>query len=124
MSIDDITKRRDDDEALLTEIIATKTADEWEDIFNAGGVPAARVRGLAEALTSDQTAARQSTLTFADRDDPSKEYRAVTAAFGTDKDGPSFRSPPARLGEHNAEILAELGYSEDDINGFAEKGVI
>ena len=105
-------------------MIATKTADEWEDIFNAGGVLFNRVRGLAEALTSDQTAARQSTLSFADRDDPSKEYRAVTAAFGTDKDGPSFRSPPARLGEHNAEILAELGYSDDDINGFAEKGVI
>ena len=124
MSIDDITKRRDEDETILTNMIATKTADEWEEIFNAGGVPAARVRDLAEALGSDQTAARRSTLSFADRDDPSKEYRAVTAAFGTDVDGPSFRSPPARLGEHNAEILAELGYSDDDINGFAEKGVI
>ena len=124
MSIDDITKRRDEDEALLTEIIATKTADEWEAILNEGGVPAARIRDLGEALTSDQTKARKSTLTFPAPNAPDQDFRAVTAAFGADDDGPSYRSPPARLGQHNAEILAELGYSDEDIKAFATKGVI
>ena len=124
MTITEITHRRQDDEKILTAILATKTADEWEHLLNEGGVPCARVRNLDEALNSDQTACRQSTLTFPDWNDPSKEYRAVTAAFGADRDGPSYRSPPARLGQHNAEILHELGYSEDEIKSLAEKGVL
>ena len=124
MTIDDITKRKSEDEPILIDIIATKTADEWEAILNEGGVPCARVRDLDEAIKSEQSAARNSTLTFPDWRDPTNEFRAVTAAFGADQDGPGFRSAPAQLGQHNGEILSELGYSEEEIKGFADKGAI
>ena len=59
LRIPDMRKRIEKDEAALIDIIATRTADEWEDLLNAAGVPAARVRTLDEALESPQIKARQ-----------------------------------------------------------------
>jgi crotonobetainyl-CoA:carnitine CoA-transferase CaiB-like acyl-CoA transferase len=54
-------EREDDREreaALLTDILRTRTADEWENFFQARHVPAARVRTLAEAVRDPQFATR------------------------------------------------------------------
>ena len=39
------------------------------------------------------------------------------------RDRVAYRSPPPRLGEHSAEILAEAGYSDAEINRLAATGV-
>src|SRR6201991_3009446 len=44
--------------AVLTEIMRTRTADEWETFLQANHVPAARVRTMAEALADPQMASR------------------------------------------------------------------
>src|ERR1700761_7841102 len=49
---------RDREAALLTDILKTRTADEWENFFQARHVPAARVRTLAEAVRDPQFASR------------------------------------------------------------------
>ncbi len=36
----------------------------------------------------------------------------------------AVRSPGPDLGQHNAEIFAEIGLTEDDLGALAEKGVI
>ena len=37
---------------------------------------------------------------------------------------PTYRLPPADLGEHNEEVLLELGYSPADIDEMVEQGVL
>jgi crotonobetainyl-CoA:carnitine CoA-transferase CaiB-like acyl-CoA transferase len=32
--------------------------------------------------------------------------------------------PPPKIGEHNAEILGEAGYTTTEITAFAEEGVV
>src|ERR1700719_3022444 len=44
--------------AVLTEIMLTRTADEWEEFLQARHVPAARVRTMGEALSAPQLANR------------------------------------------------------------------
>jgi len=44
--------------AVLSEIMRTRTADEWEELLQARHVPAARVRSMGEALADPQLASR------------------------------------------------------------------
>lgn len=38
---------------------------------------------------------------------------------------PAIRTPPPMLGEHTDEVLGELlGYSDEEIRGFREQGVV
>jgi crotonobetainyl-CoA:carnitine CoA-transferase CaiB-like acyl-CoA transferase len=36
----------------------------------------------------------------------------------------SYRRPPPTLGEHNAAILGELGFTPEEISMFAKQGII
>ena len=96
--------------AVLTEIMLTRTADEWEEFLQARHVPAARVRTMGEALADPQLAGARH------RPSPRRRRRHRRAAS-------ACRSPPSRspmaarasrrrrptLGQHNEEILRELG---------------
>jgi crotonobetainyl-CoA:carnitine CoA-transferase CaiB-like acyl-CoA transferase len=53
------------------------------------------------------------------------------AACGTNRiwpsstgERPAYRSPPPALGAHSAEILAEAGYSEQEVSAMAAEGII
>jgi crotonobetainyl-CoA:carnitine CoA-transferase CaiB-like acyl-CoA transferase len=118
------SKHRDEEAAVLREVFATRTADEWEAFLQARHVPAARVRTVAEALHDPQTATR---ATHHRHDSVPGIEGPVTvpiAAFKFAKDGPRVDTPPAQLGAHNGEILGELGYGEADIARLRESGVI
>src|SRR6201982_2950547 len=62
----DMVKRTNDERdadhdreiAVLSEIMRTRTADEWEEFLQARHVPAARVRSMGEALADPQLATR------------------------------------------------------------------
>jgi crotonobetainyl-CoA:carnitine CoA-transferase CaiB-like acyl-CoA transferase len=47
-----------------------------------------------------------------------------TGAIETVDTGPEPDRQPARQGEHNDEVLRELGYSEDEITEFTARGVL
>ena len=110
---------RERDEALLIDIIKTRTAEEWERFFIDAGVPAARVRTLDEALTSEQVASRGVVGEIGD-----KNFRPSVAAFTCSDDGPALRSPPPTHGQHTDEILSSLGYDAKKIDGLRHHGVI
>lgn len=124
LRIPDMRKRIEKDEATLIDIIATRTADEWENLLNAAGVPAARVRTLDEALESPQIKARQVCGEFSNPEISDHVFRPAVAGFGCDIDGPVLETAPARLGQHNAEVLRDLGYGDAEISRFSDEGVI
>jgi crotonobetainyl-CoA:carnitine CoA-transferase CaiB-like acyl-CoA transferase len=49
---------------------------------------------------------------------------ALPVEFGTDRQRPGIRRQPPRMGEHNAEVLGEAGFTATEIAGLAEAGVI
>jgi crotonobetainyl-CoA:carnitine CoA-transferase CaiB-like acyl-CoA transferase len=49
---------------------------------------------------------------------------ALPVEFGTDRQRPGIRRQPPRMGEHNAEVLGEAGFTVAEIAGLAEAGVI
>jgi crotonobetainyl-CoA:carnitine CoA-transferase CaiB-like acyl-CoA transferase len=49
---------------------------------------------------------------------------ALPVEFGTDRQRPGIRRQPPRMGEHNAEVLGEAGFSTAEIAGLEATGVI
>ena len=49
---------------------------------------------------------------------------ALPVEFGADRRRPGIRRQPPRMGEHNAEVLGEAGFTPAEIAAFAEMGVI
>ena len=49
---------------------------------------------------------------------------ALPVEFGTDRRRPGIRRQPPRMGEHNEEVLGEAGFTDAEIVGLAEAGVI
>jgi len=49
---------------------------------------------------------------------------ALPVEFGTDRDRPGVTRQPPRIGEHNAEILSQAGFSEAEIADLNAQGII
>ena len=95
--------------ALLTEIMATRSAAEWEEFLQARHVPAARVRAMGEALADPQLLSRGVIHRHSASATIGGELAVPVAAFTFAHGGPRIDTPPPRLGQHNDEIFTELG---------------
>jgi crotonobetainyl-CoA:carnitine CoA-transferase CaiB-like acyl-CoA transferase len=98
--------------AVLEAIMKTRTAAEWEEFLQARHVPAARVRSMGEAIADPQIATRGVIHRHAGGNGVEGPFGVPLSAFTFAHDGPRIDTPPPALGQHNAEILAELGLAE------------
>lgn len=111
-------------------IFASRTRDEWVSFFRDRDVCLSPVLSLGEAFEHPNAQARGMVVEvespFGGRDrQPGRPLKFLSR----DRDGDGHRrtAPPARsprLGEHDEEILTELGYGREQIAGFREQGVI
>jgi crotonobetainyl-CoA:carnitine CoA-transferase CaiB-like acyl-CoA transferase len=108
---------------VLTEIMMTRTAGEWEELLAGASVPAARVRTLEEASHLPQLKARGFMSELKLKHAPS-EVRVPVAAFSYRDGGPRLTSPPPAFGEHTDEILASLSYDKAEIELLRKKNVV
>jgi crotonobetainyl-CoA:carnitine CoA-transferase CaiB-like acyl-CoA transferase len=99
---------REREAAVLADILATRTADEWEEFLQARHVPAARVRTLGEALADPQLASRGVVHRHDGAPGVDGGFSVPLAAFKFAHGGPRIDAPPPQLGQHNEEIFAEL----------------
>jgi crotonobetainyl-CoA:carnitine CoA-transferase CaiB-like acyl-CoA transferase len=94
-------------EALVAElqaVFATRPAADWIAALSAVAVPCAPIRSVDEVFASREGAAMVTAV-----DDPVRGVlRLVAEPIRFDGERPPARRPPPRLGEHTAEVLAEL----------------
>ena len=94
----------------LEKIFATRTAAEWIDILLAAGIPAGPILNYAEALASDHAKAREAVMEF---EHPVEgKVKSIGFPVKLSETKQSVRRHPPLLGEHNDEILTELGIDE------------
>lgn len=110
--------------AILRDIMKTRPAQDWEDMINEAGVPAARVRRVDEALREPQVASRGVLRENESMPGDGARLKTPAAAFGFLHDGPKLHSPAPRLGEHTTSILQEIGYDADRIAALNREGVV
>jgi len=121
-SYDERQARYDVKEAMISAKLKQKPAQEWEDYLQSKHVPAARVRGLAEALQDPQLGYRAVLHRHEHAPGVGKPLTVPLAAFKFAHDGPAIDRPPPRVGEHTDEVLASVGYSAAEIAALRNSG--
>lgn len=115
---------RDELTAELEKALAERTAREWEPLLAAAGVPAAQVLTVPEALAQEQITARDFIHTLPFPNHPDQPLRVLGSPIHVQGVAPGPQVPPPLLGEHTQALLAELGYSADDIAALREEGAV
>jgi crotonobetainyl-CoA:carnitine CoA-transferase CaiB-like acyl-CoA transferase len=79
---------------------------------------------MGEALADPQIASRAVLHRHEGAPGVKGPFTVPVAAFKFAHDGPKVDRPPPMFGQHNAEVLGELGYTEAEIAGFRAAKVI
>ena len=104
------------------DVLATNTSAYWLERLDAEGVPCAPVLSREEVITHPQIVAND---LIHESDPPiAGRIRQPRPAALFDKTPSNIQRPAPGLGEHNTELLTELGYSPEQIQGLSDEGVI
>lgn len=120
----DRKRHRQELTAELESALGARSAREWEDLLAAVSVPAGRILNVEEALNQEQVRVRG---LVHDVEVPVAGGTVVQVlGSGVHVDGATLAPtmPPPTLGQHTDAILAELGYSSDEIQELHAKSAI
>ena len=104
--------------------LAGKSAKQWESELTSLGVPVGIVMSVPDILENEHTNHRGLLADFDDVAGIDRDISVVRTGFQTDGMPMKVSSPPPALGQHNEDLLRELGYDDDAIDMFRTKGVI
>ncbi len=106
----------------LAAVTRTFSTEELLVRFQHAGVPSAPILKLDQVAALPQTEA--SGMLVAAKHPRVPDYRAVGLPIRWDGERPGIARVPPLLGEHTAEVLAELGYDDIAIKTLAERHVV
>ncbi|WP_436348593.1 CaiB/BaiF CoA transferase family protein [Natronorubrum sp. FCH18a] len=118
----DRVEHLDELETEIEATLRTKPTDEWTEIIaEEGGVPAGPVFDVEEALSNPQIEARDAVTEI---EHPERgTIPVIEHPLKFDHVDSGFELPPPLLGEHNRDVLRELGYSDAEIDEMEDAGV-
>lgn len=106
----------------LEKALRTDTAASWQRRLGAAGVPAAPINTLREVLTHPAAIASGMVTSVPDGD--AGDIAMLGNPIRMSGNPTEIRLAPPRLGEHNDDVYAELGFTDDELAALRESGVI
>jgi crotonobetainyl-CoA:carnitine CoA-transferase CaiB-like acyl-CoA transferase len=95
-------------------IVKDRTTAQWLDLCARHGIPATAIAGLDELISA-----------LPEADHPlAGRYKVIPPPARFSRTPSSVRRPAPLAGQHNREVLAELGLTEDEITGLERDGVL
>jgi crotonobetainyl-CoA:carnitine CoA-transferase CaiB-like acyl-CoA transferase len=118
----DRVRHRDELIAILEEVLATETSEHWASQLASAGVPAGPINTVGQALAHPQVQARG----MVGQVEHPSAGTLQTIGFPVKLSGatPVAPSAPPTLGQHTDEVLAGMGFTDDDIRRGRAEGSI
>jgi crotonobetainyl-CoA:carnitine CoA-transferase CaiB-like acyl-CoA transferase len=98
------------------------TSDHWIRVLNEAGVPCSLVMHLDQVFADPQVIDQQSVVGVEHRGHGTVSM--LGSALHVDGAPLPIRRPAPELGEHNVEVLGELGFSDGEIDQLRERRVV
>ncbi len=115
-------KNRDYLNKLIEEVTVSKTSNEWVEMLEKVGVPCGPINSIDKVFDDPQVkhlgiAQPIETIPFGDTE-------LVGQPFNLSRSPSSMKQRPPEKGEHNEDVLLDLGFSIDELNDLKVKSII
>ena len=107
---------------LLSDIFQTETVSHWVSKIEEAGVPCGPINRVSDVVNDPQVLSSNMVVEIPHPNIP--DLKVPYSPLKLAETPPSVRRPPPLLGQHNEEILSELGYAAESIAKLRQKGVI
>jgi CoA:oxalate CoA-transferase len=98
---------------LIDAALSSRSAEEWVPLIAEAGIPCGPIFNYTQILASEQVAALGLIQQTSRRD--GSALPLLRGPLSLDGEASEVRSAPPLLGEHTAEVLREIGLSDEDI---------
>jgi crotonobetainyl-CoA:carnitine CoA-transferase CaiB-like acyl-CoA transferase len=106
----------------IEKYLASRTAAEWVELLTAAGVPAGPVLNVEECFANEQV---QTLPVVAEVEHPVLGHQKLLGpGVQMERTPPKVSRPAPEYGQHTDAVLAEFGYTADDIARFHREGVV
>ena len=115
-------KNRDYLNKLIEEVTIFKTSDEWVKKLEKVGVPCGPINSIDKVFNDPQVkhlGIAQSIETI-----PFGQTELVGQPFNLSRSPSAMKQRPPEKGEHNEDVLLDLGFSNEELNEFKSKNII
>ena len=115
-------KNRDYLNKLIEEVTISKTSDEWVEKLEKVGVPCGPINSIDKVFSDQQVkhlGIAQSVDTI-----PFGQTELVGQPFNLSRSPSIMKQRPPEKGEHNADVLLDLGFSNEELDEFKLKNII
>ena len=118
----DRLRHRESLDEIIEPVLAQKSAAHWTDALSSAGVACGPVNTINQTLSMPQVLHDELVVEVPHPRIP--EFRMPGMAIRMKGTPGTIRRPPPELGEHNDEVLHELGYDDIEIGELRQKGVV
>jgi crotonobetainyl-CoA:carnitine CoA-transferase CaiB-like acyl-CoA transferase len=106
---------------ILDELFATKTIEEWEDILKGYDFIYSRIQSPEEVVKDPQALVNNF---FVDLHHPAGGINIIATPVTFNQNPAEVKHSAPEIGQHNEEILLEMGYSWEDIDKLKNQNII
>ncbi len=115
-------KHRADLEQAIEGVLRTNTTAHWQQVLEDAGIPCGPVNTYAQLFNDPQVKHREMVVTVGDPELGSWPHLRMPVRLS--EGSIAVRRTAPKLGEHNGEILASLGYTASELDTLAAKHVL